>query len=147
MKKFLVPGILAGLFLFLPLKSQATPIDVPYQIYFSTVAGSQVIISTRNFPSGVPSVNDNVALYQWCIDNVVLSAPAPSNFTMYWSTSALTTGTTGYSIVTSTTPYQAQWPYRDPFCVPVGSPVVTLKSSVAGSTITAQGYLWKGWNP
>lgn len=148
MKKFLLPGILAVLFLFLPLRSPAVPLDMPYLINISTTAQNQVVLSTANFPSGVPSVNSNVALAQWCINHVTVSAVSAATYTMFWSTSTLTAGTTDYSATTAANvPYDTQWPYRTPYCSPVGYPILTLKSSVVGSTITAQGYLWKGWNP
>lgn len=149
MKKFLLPGIFA-VFLFLPRESRAVPLDVPYQILVSTAAfnTTTLVISTNNFPSPTSSVNANVGNYQWCVSNVVVSAPSAGQFTMFWSTSPLTTGSTDYSAaLVANTAYQANFNYRTPYCAPVGDPILTLKSSVAGSTITAGGYLWKGWSP
>lgn len=148
MKKLLLPGILMVFTLFLPSGSQAQPMDFPYQISITTKAFTSITISTANFPSPVSSINNNVGNYQWCIDRVVVSASSPAAFTMAWSTSTLTNSTTDYAVVVATgTPYQDEWSNRDPYCAPVGFPVLKLISSVAGSTITAQGYLWKGWNP
>lgn len=150
MKKLLLPGILAVFSLFLPPRSQAVPLDVPYQILVSTAVfnATTIVISTNNFPSGSASVNSLVGSYQWCVSNLVVSAPSSGAFTMFWSTSAITNGTTDYAAVTvANTAYQANFDYRTPYCAPVGDPFLTLKSSVAGSTITASGYLWKGWNP
>lgn len=152
MKKFLLHGMLA-VFLFLPRESHAVPLDVPYQILVSTTFGSgqnatSLVISTNNFPSPVSSVNANVASYQWCISNLVVSAPSAGQFTMFWSTSPLTVGTTDYSAsLVANTSYQSNFNYRTPYCAPVGDPILTLKSSVSGSTITAGGYLFRGWNP
>lgn len=147
MKRLFVPGILS-VFLFLPAKSQAQPLDVPYQIYFATTAANSIVVSTANFPSPSASVNANVASYQWCIDHAVVTAPSASTFTMAWSTGTLSAPTTDYAVVTAANvPYDAQWPYRDPYCAPVGQPILKINSTVAGSSITVQGYLWKGWNP
>lgn len=149
MKKFLLPGILAALFLFLPLRSQAIPLDVPYQILIDTTnASGTIVVSTANFPSGVPSVNSSVANYQWCFDRVTVSCASADNFSIFWATSTLTNGTTDYQVTTAAgVPFDADLGYREPYCAPVGQAIVTLKSSVALSTITVEGYLWKGWNP
>lgn len=148
MRKRFIAGTLAVFALFLPLKSRALPLDVPYQIYFDTVNVNSITISTATFPSANSGVNAAVATNQWCLDHIVVSAPAtPSVFTIFSSSNVLLSGTTDFLVVTSTgAAYDAQWPYRDPKCYPVGQAVVTMKSSVAGSTITASGYLWKGWN-
>lgn len=147
MKKLLGLGVLA-VFLFLPLKLWAGPLDFPYQILVTTTNINSITFSTANFPSQVTSINANVASYQWCIDHVVVSAASASNFTMVWATSTLTTGTTDYGVVTAAnSPYDAQWPYRVPYCAPIGQPILKLNSSVAGSTITAEGFLFKGMNP
>ena len=150
MRKLLLPGILAVFFLFLPLESQAVPLDVPYQILVTTTVfnASSLVISTNNFPSLVPSVNANVGIYQWCIDHAVVSTPSAGLFTMFWSTSPLTVGTTDYAAATvANTAYDTNLNYRMPYCAPVGDPILTLKSSVSGSTITASGFLYKGWTP
>lgn len=149
MKKFLLPGILA-VFLFLPRQSQAVPLDVPYQIPVTTAVfnASMIVISTSNFPAANPTINTNVASYQWCISNLIVNTPSAGLFTMFWSTSPLTNGTTDYAAATvANTAFSQSFNYRTPYCAPIGNPVLTLKSSVTGSTITASGYLWKGWNP
>lgn len=138
-----------AVFLFLPRESQAVPLDVPYQILVSTSVGgvSSLTISTANFPSGNSLVNNNVANYQWCISNAVVSTPSAGLFTMAWSTTTLTAASTDYAAVTvANTALQANFNYRTPYCAPVGQPILTIRTGVAGSTITAQGYLFKGWN-
>lgn len=148
MKKLLLPGILAVFTLFFPLRSQAQPMDFPYQIAITTTAFTSITISTANFPSGSSAVNANVANYQWCIDRVVVSAASVAAFTMAWSTSTLTRSTTDYAVSIATgAPYIDEWSNHDMYCAPTGFPILKLTSSVAGSTITAQGFLWKGWNP
>ena len=148
MKKFLLPGILAVVFLFLPSRSQAVPVDMPYQILVSTVnTAGVVVLSTANFPSPNTTVNSLVASYQWCVEQADVSCPSAANFTIYWATSTISNGTTDYAVVTSSgVPFDTNFQYRTPYCAPVGKTVVTLQSSVATSTITARGYLWKGWN-
>lgn len=149
MKKFLLPGIIAVFALFLPRMSQAIPIDVPYQILIDTTNNTgSIVVSTTNFPSITSSVNSNVASYQWCLDRITVSCASADNFTIFWSTNILSNGTTDYSVTTSAgIPFDIDLGYREPYCAPVGQPIVTLKSSVAASTITLEGYLWKGWNP
>jgi len=146
MQKLLLPGILA-VFLFLPSRSQAQPIDFPYQISITTTAVSSIVISTANFPSPSAYVNSNVGNFQWCISKVVVSATSASTFTMAWSTSTLTAATTDYLAVTAANSPFTDLFERNPYCAPVGYPILKLNSSVATSTITAQGFLWKGWNP
>lgn len=149
MKKFLLPGILAVFALFLPLRSQAVPLDVPYQLLISTTNNTgTLVLSTANFPSASAYVNSNVATFQWCISKAIVSCASAASFTMYYATSTLTTGTTDFMVTTAAgVPYDPPLAYRTPYCAPVGSPILTLKSSVVASTITVQGYLWKGWNP
>lgn len=149
MKKFLLPGILAALAFLLPSKSQAVTLDVPYQVSVTTFnAAGTVVLSTTNFPAGGTTVNANVANYQWCVDHANVSAASAAFFTIYWSTGNLTVGTTDYAVTTAAAvPFDTNFNYRSPYCAPVGAPTVTLKSSVAASTVTVQGYLWKGWNP
>lgn len=138
-----------AVFLFLPRLSQAVPLDVPYQILVSTVNNTgTVVISTANFPSGNPTVNTLAASYQWCISNAVCSSPSAGLFSMSWSTSTTGVFTTDYEAATvANTAFSANFNYRTPYCAPVGDTVLKLISSVSGSTITASGYLWKGWNP
>lgn len=149
MRKFLLPGILAVVFLFLPSRSQAAPIDVPYQILIDTTSSNGIlVISTANFPSPNVTVNSLVGNYQWCFDRMTISCASADNFSIFWATSSLTAGTTDYQVTTAAgVPFDADLGYREPYCAPVGQAVVTLKSSVAASTITVEGYLWKGWNP
>ena len=148
MKKFLLPGILAVVFLFLPSRSQAAPIDVPYQILVTSYSTTgSLVISTTNFPSPNTTVNSLVASYQWCIDRMTISCASADSVTIYSSTSPITSGTTNYAVTTAAAiPFDADLGYREPYCAPVGSPIVTINSSVAASTITIEGYLFKGWN-
>lgn len=149
MKKFRIPGILAAFVLFLSARSQAAPIDVPYKILVSTTNSSGLlVISTTNFPSANANVNSLVGSYQWCIDRMTISCASADNFSIYWTTAAVTAGTTDYMVTTAAgVPFDGDVGYREPYCAPVGASVVTLKSSVAASTITVEGYLWNGWNP
>lgn len=150
MKKFLSPGILAVLSFFLPLRSQAVPLDVPYQIYIDTVtlAGGQLVISTNTFPSPVAAVNANILNYQWCLENVIVNSPSAGLFQIASSTSTLTPSTTDYySYTQANVPLNVGFNYRTPYCAPQGNAVLRLTPNVAGSTMTVQGYLWKGWNP
>lgn len=149
MKKFLLPGILAVLSLFLPSRSQAVPLDVPFAVSFSTTNLNQLlVVSTATFPSANTTWNSNVALYQWCFDRLTISASAADNFSIYWATSTISNGTTDYMVTTAAgVPFDADLSYREPYCAPVGQPIVTLKSSVGNSTATISGYLFKGWNP
>ena len=146
MKKLLLLGVLS-VFLFLPSKLRADPLDVPYKVLVTTTNSTSVVLSTANFPSAVSAINANVGLYKWCVDHVVVTAPTASVFTMAWATSTISNGTTDYTVVTAAnSPYDAQWPYKQPYCAPIGDPILTLKSTVAGSTMTVEGYLWAGWN-
>lgn len=148
MKKLLLPGILAVLALFLPLKSQAVPLDVPYQIFVSTTNAQKIVLSTTTFPSASAAVNANVANYQWCIEKAVHSSASAANFTFGWATSAQATPNVDLFVGTSAgVPFTFAGNYRDPYCAPVGQTVLTINSSVATSSISVQGYLWKGWNP
>ena len=149
MKKFLLPGILAVFTLFLPARSQANPLDIPYQVYYSTVNTGSVVISTTNFPSAVPSVNTNVVNNEWCIEHLTVSSALGATVSIAWSTNTLTAYTTDYQLVVSTTgvPYDEVYPYRDPYCAPDGQAVLRVFSSVSSAIISVTGYLWKGWNP
>lgn len=149
MKKILLPGILAVFVFLLPSKSQALPIDVPYQIAFSSTNSSgALVVSTANFPSPNATVNSLVGSYQWCLDRVTVSCPSADNFSIFWATSTITPGTTDYMVtIAAGVPFDADLGYREPYCAPVGQAVITLKSNVVGSTITASGYLFRGWNP
>ena len=60
----------------------------------------------------------------------------------------LSPSTTDYIVVTSTgVPYDTQWGYRVPYCAPMGAVVAKITSSVVGSIITMEGFVWKGWTP
>lgn len=149
MRKFLLAGVLAFCFTSV---SRADPLDVPYQILVDTVGFGVVTLSTSNFASPVGAINNGVLNSKWCVDHVVVSGGgSPVTFTMAWSTgpTTLTNPTTDYVVVTTSgVPYDSQWPYRDPYCAPTGQAILQLRTSgVTTSTITVQGYLWKGWNP
>lgn len=148
MKKFLLAGALAVFTLFLPSKSHANPLDVPYGILFTTTSAGSIVVSTTNFPSASVSVNSNVATAQWCINHLIVSAPdVASTVTIAWSTSTLTAATTDYLVVTSTgVPYNDQWSYRQPYCAPVGNSIVAVTSTKSTAKITLEGYLFRGWN-
>lgn len=150
MRKITALGILAVFTLFLPSRSQAVPIDVPYQLLVATTSNiSQLVISSTAFPSPVGSINSSVGSYQWCLERGEITSPSAATFSVFWSTAVfgLNTGTTDYIIATSSgVPYAMPLNYRTPYCAPTGA-AITLKSSVAGSTITVGGYLFKGWNP
>lgn len=148
MRKLLAWSLWAAFIPFLLQRSDAVPLDVPYQIYVGSAVVNSVVLSTANFPSSNATINANVASAQWCIQHITVSATSASTFTMAWSTSTLTTATTDYIAVTAAnTPYDVVWPYREPYCAPIGQPILKLNSSVSGSSITVQGYLFKGWNP
>jgi hypothetical protein len=116
----------------------ANPLDVPYGIRSFGVGGSSVVLSTGSFAS--PE-------FGWCLEGVVISAPSAGTFTMHYTTATLTAGTTFYSAqLVANTALPLNWAYRTPVCAPPFSRL-TLQSSVAGSTITYQGYSFKGWNP
>lgn len=151
MRKLFALGTFAVISLFLPSRSQAVPIDVPYQLLFSTTATTTLTISSTTFPSPSAAVNSNVASYQWCLERGEITVPSgAANFSIYWSTSSFgfNTGTTDYLVITGTaTPYAMPLNYRTPYCAPIGATTVTVKSSAAGAVINAGGYLFKGWNP
>ena len=139
MRKFLAAGILAVFVLFLPSKSHAVPLDVPYgntAISSFTVNSSLVLSSTT-----LPTSN-----YAWCLSHVAVSVPSPAMFSIYISSmNTLTPSTTNFMVSITTNPYDTQWAYRTPYCAPAGN-YIGLKSSVAGSTITIEGYSFGGWN-
>jgi hypothetical protein len=156
MKKFLLPGILAGLFLFLPLRSQANPLDVPTggsgglgwipapdEISTATVTtGYFVDASTFGVSLTTPSVG-----YQYCVSHVVVTAPTPGFFEMWWSSGTLLPGTTDFIVsLSSGVPYDTQWSYRTPYCAPQND-LLNFFASVSGSTMTVEGYSFKGFNP
>lgn len=110
-----------------------------------------MIVSTTTFPNASAYVNGNVANYQWCITHVAVSSfNLPTTFTMAYSTAPftqpLTSGTTDYRVFTASGTYEFVWPYRTPYCAPVGQKVLTITSSVATAILTVEGYLFRGWN-
>lgn len=151
MKKLLLPGLLAVFALFLPSKAQAWPITLPYQIVVDSYSINSLVISTTNFPSAVASVNTNVVNDQWCLSHLVVSSTgATQNVTIAWSTSTLTAFTTDYLVATHPQgiPYDEQWGVQSPYCAPTGQAVVKITASgIIPSTITVEGYLWKGMSP
>lgn len=151
MKKLLSAGCLAVFAFFLPSRCPAVPLDVSYATIISTNNTGSVVISSTTFPNANVSVNANIASYQWCITHVFVSGGNANNvFTMAYSTApltqALTSGTTDYKVTVSSTPYEAMWSYRTPYCAPVGKTVLTLTSSVSAALVEVEGYLFRGWN-
>lgn len=139
MRKFLAAGILAVFVLFLPSKSHAVPLDVPYgnTSVSSFTVTSSLVLSSVTLPSSV---------YSWCLTHLAVSVPSPATFTMYISSmNTLTPSTTNYTVSITTSPYDTQWSYRTPYCAPAGN-YLGLKSSVSGSTITVEGYTFGGWS-
>lgn len=131
---------------------RANPLDQPWQIlvdttFVTTSAFPGVVLSTTNFPSANTGVNQNALLNQWCVSHVVVSAASAPNVTLSWGTQTLTAATTDYSVTPAVGFYDEQWTYRTPYCAPVGKNALHIQSSVAGSTVTVEGYLWKGWTP
>lgn len=150
MRKFLAGIFLACAALFSPSPAHAWPITVPYQIAADTWSLVSVVLSTTNFPSPVPAINANVVNDQWCISHLAVSSPnLASNVTIAWSTSTLTAATTDFFVVTHNAgiPYDSQWGVQSPYCAPVGKTILTITSSVAGSTVAVEGFLWKGYAP
>jgi hypothetical protein len=154
MKKFLVPGILAALFLFLPARSQANPIDVPTgggrisAPMTTTGNGFFVFTSTFNVQLTTPPVG-----YQYCVTHVAVTAPSQGFFEIWWSSQTTVAatgpmlGTTDYVVSLSTqVPYDSQWAYRSAYCAPFNDPL-NFFTSASISTVTVEGYTFKGWNP
>lgn len=154
MKKFLLPGILAAIFLFLPSRSQALTLDIPTggyrQSILSPSSSSSTYVTLGYF---VGKSTFSVALstpptgYGYCINHVVVTAPSAGLFEMWYSTSVITSGTTDYMVQTAaSTPYIEQWPRNNAYCAPVNDEL-NLYLGVAGSTMTFEGFTFKGWNP
>lgn len=148
MKKFLLPGILTVFSLFLPSRSQANPLDVP-------TGGGRVTLSSFTFTPGYfvgkstfsVAFTTPTAAYQYCINHIAVTAPNSGVFEMWSSTSAITAGTTDYMVqLSSGVPYDTQWSYMNPYCAPQGA-LFNLFLGVAGSTVTYEGYTFKGLNP
>lgn len=138
MKKFLFPGLLAVLSFFLLRNTQAVPLDVPTGSIIIGTGLNTITLSSSTLPNN---------LYGWCISHVVVTAPSAGTFTMSIASSTLVNGTTNYNVsLAAAVPYSEQWAYRTPYCAPNAN-YLFLKSSVAGSTITYEGYSFKGWNP
>ena len=142
MRKYLAAGILAVFVLFLPSKSHAVPLDVPNRgtAFSMIVSTSNVILSSTSLPTSTYP-------YQWCLENVIVNATSASNFTMYISSmNTLTPSTTNFFAVTlANTPFVMHWDYRTPYCAPAGD-YLGMNASVAGSTITVEGYEYGGWS-
>jgi hypothetical protein len=151
MKKFLLPGILAVFFLFLPLRSQANPLDVPTrgnQIsppFSATASGFFDFVSTFTVTLTTPPVNG-----MWCVDKLVVTAPSAGMFSVtYASTTANNspTNTTIFGVwLAAATPYNSELDYREPLCAPANQ-LMTFSEGVAGSTFSVEGYSFTGWNP
>lgn len=152
MKKLTLAGCLTVFSLFLPSRCPAVPIDVSYATLITTTSATgTIVVSSTNFPNANTSVNTGIANYQWCITHVYVQGGAVNNtFTMAWSTApftqALTSGTTDYKVTFSSTPYEMVWPYRQPYCSPLGQTVLTLTSTVSNALMEIEGYLFRGWN-
>jgi hypothetical protein len=154
-KHKLLPAIMLAVIVsicFLPKrKTYAWPISIPYQIVVDTQNANSIIISTNNFPGANSSISNNVVNEQWCISHLIVSSTAAaSTVTIAWATStALSPMTTDYYAIThgSGIPYDVMWGIQSPYCAPVGQSVVKINSSVSGSSITVEGFLFKGWTP
>lgn len=150
MRKFLSAGILTG-FLFLPSKSHAIPLDVPTggnavsppftassPGYFDFASTFSVTLTTP--PAG----------YQYCLDKMSITAPSAGLFSIYWATSTLNglpQTTTGYAVwLAAATPYNQELDYREPLCSPPNN-LMFMNMGVTGSTMSIEGYTFKGWNP
>jgi hypothetical protein len=144
-------GIVALYFLPQRYPVRAWPISIPFQIVVDTQNANSIIISTNNFPGANASISNNVVNDQWCISHLVVSSTAAaSTVTIAWATStALSPLTTDYYAIThgSGIPYDVMWGIQSPYCAPVGQSVVKINSSVSGSSITVEGFLFKGWTP
>lgn len=139
MKKLLTAGLFAVIVLFLPSKGSAVPLDIPAFNVIAGTATQKVTLSTGTFPNNS---------YGWCLSHVVVSVPngLSGTFTMYYSTSAITNGTTNYTVVTSSSaPYETLWTYKTPYCSPPGQ-LLTLLSNIANTVISFEGYMFSGWN-
>jgi hypothetical protein len=142
MRKFTAAGILAVFSLFLPSKSHAVPLDVPNHgtAFSMVVSTSNVILSSTSLPTSTYP-------YQWCLEHIIINSGSASNFTMYVSSmNTLTPSVTNYfALTTASTAYDHTWDYRTPYCAPAGD-YLGMIDSVAGSTITIEGYAFGGWS-
>lgn len=147
MRKILLEGILAVLIIFCAARSHATPLDIP-------TGGGRIIAPSTFTANGYFSGKSNtsvalstpVAGYGYCINHVVVTAPSAGLFEMWWSTSTTTSGTTDYmATVAAGVPYDTQWGSRTPYCSPPDT-LLNLFLGVSGSTMTFEGYTFKGWN-
>jgi hypothetical protein len=139
MRKLLAAGILAVFGLFLPSKSHAVPLDVPYGGDAFTITSSTGIILS----SGALRTSS----YQWCVEHIAVSVGSTDTFSMYFSSmNTLTPSTTNYVVVvTSNSPYDTTWASRTPYCIPPGD-YLGITNSVSGSTVTLEGYTFGGWS-
>jgi hypothetical protein len=160
MRKFLGPtlaaGILAVFTLFLPSISRANPQDIPTGGGWIPAPDETVTVSSNSLgyftdTTGAgggftinlttPPVN-----YQYCVTNVVVTAPIAGVFEMWWSTATLGPGTTDYVVsLSSGIPYDHTWAYKTPYCSPPNA-LLNFYSSVVNSTMTVEGYTFKGWS-
>lgn len=150
MKKFLLPGILAVVFLFLPSRSQAYTLDVPTRgdnispPFSATASGWFDFVSTYTVTLTTPPVN---AMY--CLDKVSVTAPTAGLFSITVATEAASlnpVNTTFAGVwLAAATPYNMELDYREPLCGPPND-LMTI-NVVAGSTMTVEGYTYTGWNP
>jgi len=145
MRKFLLAGIVA---IFLPLYCHANPLDVPTGGNWitpptaATVNGYFVGKSTTSVKLTTPT-----ASYQYCITHVAVTAPSAGVFEMWWSTSAITAGTTDYVVqLAANSLYDTTWANRTPYCSPPDN-LLNIFLGVSGSTVTYEGYTYKGGNP
>ena len=56
----------------------------------------------------------------------------------------LTPSTTNFAVVATVAPYDTSWTYQ-PYCAPAGD-YIGMVNSVAGSTMTIEGYQFGGWS-
>lgn len=148
MKKLLSLGIFAVFTLFLPRRSQAVPLDIPYYVAVDTVAIDQdVILSTTIFKPANTGLTVSTSTYNWCLSHLAVSGKGvTTTVSFFWGQESTTAGTTDYEVnLSSGVPYDTQWAYKTPYCAPTGNNALHVHSS-AGGTITLEGYLFGGWN-
>lgn len=127
----------------------AVPLDVPYQVLIDTTTNtSTIILSSNTVPSAAGILNANPTGYAWCIDRFAATSTTAGTVTFGWAQSQGSASTVDHRIaVAALTPYNMPLEYRTPYCAPVGQNQLTVTASVVGSTMTLEGYLFKGWNP
>jgi hypothetical protein len=129
--------------------ARAQPLDVPYQVFVQTTSVNSITLSSVTIPASAALINANKNGYAWCIDHAVVSAASASTVTFLWGNGTGSGATTtDFAVVSAANvPWDSTFPYRTPYCAPVGQSILKVNSSVAGSTVTLTGYLFKGWNP